>query len=78
MICIYMNLRGVAVLGLDSHPDHKKGPDYAPPTKDFKIRRCKRHNFFFNYGKKLRGLRGQEICFRESTNQRLDEEKDEF
>ncbi len=25
-----MNLWGVAVLELDSHPDHNKGPDHAP------------------------------------------------
>ncbi len=25
-----MNLWGIAVLGLDSHPDHNKGPGYAP------------------------------------------------
>ena len=26
----YMNLWGVAVLELNSHPDHNKGPDHAP------------------------------------------------
>ncbi len=30
MLEAYMNLWGVAVLELDSHPDHNKGPDYAP------------------------------------------------
>ncbi len=28
LICIYK--RGVAVLELDSHPDHNKGPDHKP------------------------------------------------
>ncbi len=27
---IFMNLCGVAVLELDSHADHIKGPDHAP------------------------------------------------
>ncbi len=27
---MYMNLWGVAVHELDSHPDHNKGPDHAP------------------------------------------------
>ncbi len=30
VICICMNLWGIAVLELDSHPDHNKGPDHAP------------------------------------------------
>ncbi len=30
VICIYKNLWGVVVLGLVSHPDHNKGPNYAP------------------------------------------------
>ena len=30
LIFICMNLWGVAVLELDSYPDHNKGPDYAP------------------------------------------------
>ena len=29
VIC-FMNLWGFAVLELDSHPDHNKGPDQAP------------------------------------------------
>ena len=29
-VCICMNLLGVAVPELDSHPDHNKGPDHAP------------------------------------------------
>ncbi len=26
----YKNLWGVAIIELDSHPDHNKGPDHAP------------------------------------------------
>ncbi len=29
-VCICMNILGVVVLELDSHPDHDKGPDRAP------------------------------------------------
>ena len=29
-VCICKNLWGVAVLALNSHPDHNQGPDYAP------------------------------------------------
>ncbi len=28
-VCIYMNVWGVAVLGLDSHTDHNKRQDYT-------------------------------------------------
>ncbi len=27
---LYESMRDVAVIELDSHPDHKKGPDQAP------------------------------------------------
>ncbi len=30
VICICMNLWGIAVFELDSHPEHCKGPDHAP------------------------------------------------
>ena len=30
MLCIFMNLWGVAVLELDSQPDHIKRPDHVP------------------------------------------------
>ena len=43
-ICICMNLCGVAVLELDSHPDHNKGPDHAscdcPKTHPIDHRSC--------------------------------------
>ncbi len=30
MLDVYMNVWGVAVIELDNHPDHNKGPDLAP------------------------------------------------